>query len=98
MATINFPTTTTVLTGTTSVSKTVTGAAYGGGVEFAYLPGVKIRLQYLHAQFPDVTFVTPVGVAVCQAPAVGGTCTGGVQYNTVKPQFNQFTVGVNFGL
>lgn len=81
-----------------SVSKTVTGYAVGGGVEFASLPGVKIRLQYLHAQFPEVTFVTPVGVAVCQAPLVGGTCTGGVEANTVKPQFNQFTVGVNFGI
>ena len=97
VATINFPTTTTVVSGTSSVSKTVTGYALGGGVEFAYLPGVKIRLQYLRAQFPDVTFVTPLPVTICTAP-LPGTCAGGAETNKVTPSFNQLTVGVNFGI
>lgn len=95
---INFPTATTVVAGSSTVDKTVTGWALGGGAEFAYLPGIKIRVQYMHAQFPDVSFTTPLAVPVCQAPIAGATCTPGAESNRVTPSFNQFTVGVGFSL
>jgi opacity protein-like surface antigen len=92
MATIYAPTATAMVVGSSTVSQTVTGYALGGGVEIAYLPGVKIRLQYLHAQFPDVTFTTPL-IATCTSP----TCVSGAATNSITPSFNQVTVGVGLG-
>jgi opacity protein-like surface antigen len=88
---------TTLVAGSSSVSKTVTGYALGGGVEIAYLPNIKIRVQYMHMQFPDVSFVTPLAIAACQS-GTASTCTPGAESNRVSPSFNQFTVGVGFSL
>jgi opacity protein-like surface antigen len=88
---------TTLVAGSSSVSKTVTGYALGGGVEIAYLPNIKIRVQYMHMQFPDVSFVTPLGVALCQS-GTASTCAPGAESNRVSPSFNQFTVGIGFSL
>jgi opacity protein-like surface antigen len=92
MATSYAPMASATVVGSSTVSQTTTGYVLGGGVEIAYLPGVKIRLQYLHAQFPDVTFTTPL-IATCTSP----TCISGAATNSITPSFNQVTVGVGLG-
>jgi opacity protein-like surface antigen len=47
MATIYAPTASAVVVGSSTVSQTVTGYALGGGVEIAYLPGIKLRLDWV---------------------------------------------------
>jgi opacity protein-like surface antigen len=92
---INLPTTVTTLAGSSSVSGSVSGNAYGFGVEYAVptLRGVKIRAQYLQTNFGDMNFITNIPVAVC----TGGGCTGGFTPNTVSgPTLKQFTVGVTY--
>jgi opacity protein-like surface antigen len=93
IATISGPPASSILTANTSVSQTVTGYVMGGGVEIAYMPGVKIRLQYLKTQFPDVTFTVPLNVA-CSSP---GPCVSGAETSKITPSFSQVTVGVGLG-
>ncbi len=86
----------TIVTGAGSVRKTITGYSLGGGVEFAYLPGVKIRVQYMHIGLPSVSYTLPLNVASC-LPAPNG-CTAGNELVSLTPRFNQVTIGVGFGL
>jgi opacity protein-like surface antigen len=88
----------TVMTGAGSIDKTVGGYAAGGGVEFVYIPGVKIRIEYQHKAYRSVSYDVPIGIASCLGGSPGGSCTPGLEHNTVTPRFDQLTIGIGFGL
>jgi outer membrane immunogenic protein len=47
------------LAGCVSQSKTVTGWTVGGGVEYAFLNGWSVKLEYLYADFGSPQFINP---------------------------------------
>jgi len=47
-------------TSSASASKSLDGAVYGGGIEFALAPGLSVKAEYLHFDIGDSAILNPV--------------------------------------
>jgi opacity protein-like surface antigen len=85
--------------GTAHFSQTRTGIAGGIGAEWAFMPGVNLRLEYRYTAFGDISQDVPVALV----PAGGGACPVGsicattAHIDIKNLNFQTVRLGVGFG-
>jgi opacity protein-like surface antigen len=76
-------------------SQTRTGIAGGIGAEWAYIPGVTLRLEYRYTRFGDISQDVPITVT---GGSCGSFCTSTAHIEISKLDFQSVRFGVGFGL
>lgn len=86
-----------------SVTRTRTGWAAGGGVEWAFMPNLTLRAQYLYVDLGQGSFLLDGGGGGCgckPVPPPPGPPAAPLAFisgqNGAPNQFHNFTVGLNF--
>jgi hypothetical protein len=84
--------------GTLNWNQTRTGVAAGVGVEWQFMPGVSLRLQYRYTSFGNVSQDVPITVTSLNgSPCSGSFCAATAHIDIKNLNFQSVRLGVGFG-